>query len=119
MKKQKKHKASQLKSFRETLKKKRDDLLAIVQRKKHGELPETEIGDEVDSASASVEKEMLFELTNNEKIMLDAIEASLRKFEKGKYGYCEKCSKTIPLKRLKAMPWARYCLPCQKKFESL
>ena len=31
---------------------------------------------------------------------------------------CEKCNKLIVFSRLKAMPWARYCIACQKKIES-
>lgn len=97
---------------------KREDLLTVVTRKKHVELPSIEVGDEIDNASLTVERELLFELTNNEKIMLDAIEAALRKIEKGKYGLCELCHKYIPFNRLKVMPWARYCITCQEKIES-
>jgi len=111
-------KKKQISQIKEILESKRSDLLDIVSRKKHYDLPDNEVGDEMDSASHSVEKEMLFELTNNEKNMIDSIEASLRKKEKSKYGICELCRKTISFKRLKAMPWARYCINCQKKFEA-
>lgn len=118
MKKRTKLTASQIKKLTKNLTAKRNDLLEVVERKKHIELPATEVGDEIDTVSISVEKEMLFELTNNEKIMLDAIEAALRKIEKGNYGQCEACRKYIPYSRLKVMPWARYCITCQKKIES-
>jgi len=116
-KKQKKLTAKQVKELKKILNEKRNDLLNIVERKKHIELPDIEVGDEIDTASISVEKEMLFELTNNEKVMLDSIEAALRKIEKNKYGYCESCGKIINFRRLKTIPWARYCLSCQVKFE--
>ncbi len=116
-KKQKKLTVKQIKELKKILNEKRDDLLNIVERKKHRDLPDIEIGDEIDTASISIEKEVLFELTNNEKIMLDSIEAALRKIEKNKYGYCELCRKTIDFSRLKTIPWARYCISCQQKFE--
>jgi DnaK suppressor protein len=116
-KKQKKLTAKQIKELKKILNEKRNDLLNIVDRKKHKELPDVEVGDEIDTASMSIEKEMLFELTNNEKVMLDSIEAALRKIEKNKYGYCESCGKLITFGRLKTIPWARYCLTCQQKFE--
>jgi len=105
--------------FRDVLSHKRDELLAVVQRKKEQELQveEADIGDEADVATRSVEKEMLFELTDSEKQTLDMIEAALRKIEKGVYGRCESCRKFILRPRLEVMPWARYCMPCQSEQE--
>lgn len=111
---------SQIQKFREVLTQKRDDLLAVVQRKKEQEIGigDIEVGDEADIATRSVEKEMLFELTDSEKQTLDMIEAALRKMEKGVYGRCESCQKGIPRMRLDVMPWARYCIQCQSELES-
>jgi DnaK suppressor protein len=60
---------------------------------------------------------MMFEMTNGERIVLDDIEAALRKIEKGDFGVCESCHKKITSQRLKAMPWARYCIVCQTQTE--
>ena len=78
---------------------------------------EPEIGDEADIATRSVEKELLFDITDSEKQNLDGIEAALRKIEKGVFGRCESCQKTIPRLRLEVMPWARYCIQCQVRNE--
>lgn len=96
---------------------KKEDLLDIVRNKKQKDLADVEVGDEVDSASQSTEKELLFELADNEKIIIDAIESALRRIEKGKYGRCESCDKKITEKRLEAIPWVRYCIECQSKSE--
>ena len=37
----------------------------------------------------------------------------LRKIDKGIYGTCEYCRKPIGKKRMKALPFARYCINCQ------
>lgn len=110
---------SQLQDLRERLLQKRDELLGVVQRKKEQEIQvgETEIGDEADIATRSVEKELLFETTDTEKQTLDMVEAALRKMEKGVYGRCESCHKPIPRMRLEYTPWARYCIPCQAGIE--
>jgi DnaK suppressor protein len=110
---------SQISKFREILSDKREELLATVQRKKDQEIfvGESEIGDEADIATRSVEKEMLFELTDAEKQTLDMIEGALRKIEKGVYGRCEFCRKPISRMRLEVMPWARYCIHCQSEQE--
>ena len=111
-------KKSKVETLRKILVEKRDDLLSVVMRKKHTDMPDNEIGDEIDSATMSVEKEILFELTNNEKVMLDTIESAIRKIEKNNFGTCESCSKPITFSRLKAMPWVRYCISCQKAYET-
>lgn len=110
---------SEVQKMRDVLTVKRDELLAVVQRKKEQEMPigEVEIGDEADIATRSVEKEMLFELTDSEKQTVDMIEAALRRMEKGVYGRCESCQRVIPRLRLEVMPWARYCIQCQSEME--
>jgi DnaK suppressor protein len=37
------------------------------------------------------------------------INQALSKMEDGAYGICETCGKPITLKRLKSIPWTRYC----------
>jgi DnaK suppressor protein len=109
--------ADTVREFWEVLSQKRDDMLAIVQRKKEQEIEDIGVGDEADIATRSVEKEMLFELTDSEKSTLDMVEAALRKIEKGVFGLCESCQKPISHKRIQIMPWARYCMPCQSEQE--
>ena len=113
--------ASEIQKFREILTQKQDDLSEIVHRKKEEQefqQEDPEIGDEADIATRSVEKEILFDITDSEKQNLDGIEAALRKIEKGVFGRCESCQRTIPRLRLEVMPWARYCIQCQAKNET-
>jgi DnaK suppressor protein len=42
----------------------------------------------------------------------DSAEA-LRRMAEGTYGVCERCRGGIPIERLKVLPHARFCLPCQ------
>jgi DnaK suppressor protein len=78
----------------------------------------TNVGDEIDTASQNSEKEMYFELASNDKITLDAINDALAKIEKNTYGRCEGCSSSILLERLKAIPWTKYCIQCQEEAEN-
>ena len=109
--------AGQYRRFEEILDKKRDDILKMVKHKEE-DLSQGEIGDEADVASKTFERELLFEMEDSERIILDHIEAALRKIEKGNFGICESCGKSISSPRLKAMPWARYCIACQSRVES-
>lgn len=94
----------------------REDLMKTVRNQ---QVPESssDTGDPVDQASQSIEKELLFELSDNERTTLDQIEAALRKIEKRTYGLCESCQKSIAKQRLDALPFARYCIGCQSSSE--
>ncbi|MDD5687592.1 MAG: TraR/DksA family transcriptional regulator [Elusimicrobia bacterium] len=110
--------AKELSELKKNLIAKKNDLLKVVDGKKQKDLKEEHnVGDEIDAAGESEEKELIFGLTDNEKKLLDFIESALRKIEVGKYGVCERCSSKIPYKRLEAMPYARYCIKCQPKYE--
>mgnify|MGYP001593766994 CR=1 FL=1 len=104
--------------FRKQLLSMRENLARTLQQKKEQELPAPSVGDEADQATQSLEKEILFELNDNERNTLDQIEGALRKMEKGAYGFCESCRKSIAMPRLKALPFARYCIACQGTMEN-
>lgn len=74
-------------------------------------------GDAADAASHNDLKEMSLNLKEGEKKTLERIEEALSKIENGTYGHCEECGETIPVKRLLAMPQARYCVGCQEMME--
>jgi DnaK suppressor protein len=97
----------------------RDDLIKTVRTQQLEESAEQDTGDDADKASQSIEKELLFELSDNERMTLDHIEAALRKIDKGTYGSCESCRKIIPKPRLDALPFARYCISCQSSAENV
>jgi DnaK suppressor protein len=45
---------------------------------------------------------------------LRLVEEALDRLEAGDFGACLSCEEPIPAKRLRALPWARYCIPCQE-----
>lgn len=47
------------------------------------------------------------------------INEALRRLEEGTYGYCEECGREIGIKRLKVLPFARYCVECQGRLEKI
>src|SRR5213594_1821549 len=48
---------------------------------------------------------------------LRQIDAALARLLAGGYGFCSSCSDPIPLARLKAVPFATQCVPCQERNE--
>jgi RNA polymerase-binding protein DksA len=49
-------------------------------------------------------------LVDSERKLIMEIDSALDRIENGTYGICEGSSKPIPKARLKAIPWARYCV---------
>ncbi len=49
---------------------------------------------------------------------LAAVQAALRRIDKGSYGQCEDCDREIGRERLLAQPSAGRCLPCQERAEA-
>jgi DnaK suppressor protein len=45
---------------------------------------------------------------------LRLVEEALDRLEAGDYGVCLSCDEPIAEKRLRALPWARYCVTCQE-----
>jgi DnaK suppressor protein len=96
---------------------KRSEILDAIHKNQGEGGDPPDVGDEADQAGQSIEKELLFELSDNERMQLDQIEGALRKMEKGTYGLCEQCLKPIQKARIKALPFARYCIDCQNSAE--
>ena len=73
--------------------------------------------DIVDRANNSYNREFMFALSGAEREVLAEIDQALQRIEDGSYGNCLNCDEAIPKTRLKAVPWARYCIDCQERAE--
>lgn len=109
---------AEIKEIKKHLEELKADSEKRLKDKKDMDMPEAEVGDPIDVAGQSLDKEILFELSGNSHNTIGQIEAALRKIEKGIYGRCELCRQPIPKKRIKALPFARYCVNCQHSSES-
>ena len=105
---------ARLKAIRAELVSMRDDILKTVRKQSIGDVDN---GDSVDQASQSIEKELMFELSDNERTTLDMVEAAIRKIDNGTYGLCEATQKAITRARLEAIPYARYSIAYQNQLE--
>ena len=47
--------------------------------------------------------------------LLREIGDALHRLDHGNYGTCMECEEPISVKRLDAVPWARYCVRCQER----
>ena len=101
-------------AFRKELVAMRDDILKTVRKQK---VDDVDNGDSVDQASQSIEKELMFELSDNERVTLEMIEAAIRKIDIGTFGRCEATQKPISRARLEAIPYCRYSIEYQNQIE--
>ncbi len=108
-----------IKKLEETLVRRRDAIrralkgdLSLFQ-----ELHQEKTGDVLDAAADSVQDELNSQLIEVEARELSAIDEAIARMEMGTYGQCDGCEKSIPLTRLRAVPYATDCIACRRKSE--
>jgi len=74
-------------------------------------------GDMVDAALDTAHDEICSQLAEVESRELANIEKALERMREGQFGVCEGCEKGIPLPRLQALPYATFCIDCQREAE--
>lgn len=70
--------------------------------------------DEGDLSQQSHEEWIFLNRNTLDAILLREVEAALHRIEAGTYGTCQECEEPISIKRLDAVPWARFCVKCQE-----
>jgi RNA polymerase-binding transcription factor len=100
-------------SFRSILLKKRQELLASI-RNNPEELAIVQTPDEVEFAVKTADQDVSALTADLRNRTLREVESALTRVTSGSYGVCEGCGEEIAPARLKAIPWARYCVVCQE-----
>jgi len=70
-----------------------------------------------DQALSAYTREFQFELGSGDRRLLRDVLTALRKLDEGRFGDCERCGEAIVERRLEALPFARYCIDCQRHVE--
>jgi len=68
-------------------------------------------------ASDNYEHEFMLGLLENERALLKEIDEALERIDNGTYGICQGTGKPIGLARLRAKPWAKYCIEYARMVE--
>lgn len=115
---------SKLDYFRKMLQKEKDDVIETLHLMKRNDtidsnvsfLTELSLYDNhpSDTASEVYDKERGLALKGNEINILNKINDALNRVEDGTYGKCQECGKDINEERLEFIPYAEYCVKCQK-----
>jgi DnaK suppressor protein len=68
---------------------------------------------EDDQAQISHDEFVSLRMNGLDYVQLRLVEEALDRMNTGDYGICLACEEPIAEKRLRALPWARYCVTCQ------
>ncbi len=112
--------ADTVEEFRRRLREARARLFSAVARtdEELATLEAHQPGAQTEDAGTELVGEILSRLEGREKHELDEIQAAQARLEAGTFGICERCHHPIPLARLRALPTALYCAPCQSREET-
>jgi len=126
--KQKTHlSTAELKKFRDLLLEKRREIIGDVNEIQGEILDKSRLDASGDLSSMPIHmadigtdnyvQEFSLNLVDSERKLLQEIDNALLRIENKTYGICEGTGKPIPKARLKARPWARYCVEYARKVE--
>lgn len=77
-----------------------------------------EVLDGVEVSDADVQEDIDLAVIQLKTEMLGKIEGALDRLRDGDYGFCLECGAEIPEKRLRALPFAVRCRPCEESHEA-
>jgi DnaK suppressor protein len=98
--------------FRPLLEAKRKELLVSTGDRE--EILIEHAAEEFDRLQQQLNREVAIRNLDRGSTLLKQVQAALARIEDDSFGVCLRCDEPIPEKRLKAVPWAAYCVPCQE-----
>jgi len=109
----------QLKSFRELLSGRRQELLDEADRTVNGMTDSKEnFPEPADRAALESDRNALLRIRDRERKLISKIDSALQRIEDGTYGICEECGEPIGVERLKARPVTTLCIDCKSDQEA-
>ena len=103
---------SELNHYKRTLEAKQAELSLGLQNREDIAIEKTP--DAIDEVQFAGERELAISNLDRESSLLRDVQDAMRRIADGSYGTCLHCDQEIKPKRLEAVPWARYCVPCQE-----
>ncbi len=71
-------------------------------------------GSQAAAAAEVFEQQKTLALRDQAHHHLALVQAALERIDEGTYGTCQRCGNPIAAERLEALPWAAYCIDCQR-----
>src|ERR1700679_2645954 len=73
--------------------------------------------EEFDRLQQQLNREVAIRNLDRESHLLKDVPRLINRTEDESFGICLRCEEEIPEKRLKALPWAAYCVACQETID--
>ena len=103
--------------FRRVLEVKKKELLAGSSDRE--EILIENAAEDFDRLQQQMNREVAIRNLDRESKLLKEVQAALNRIEEDTFGICLRCDEQIPEKRLKALPWAAYCVACQETVDRM
>ncbi|MCW5961322.1 MAG: TraR/DksA family transcriptional regulator [Pyrinomonadaceae bacterium] len=103
-----------LEEIKERLIAEREALINKLRGSDLSSIDDSETPDPVDLAVKNYSKNVAMAVSENDSRQLVLINEALERLNDDEYGLCQNCEQEINVRRLDAVPWARYCLNCQE-----
>jgi len=104
-----------LRTVRQTLETKRQELLSGTSNR--DEILIEKAADDFDRLQQQLNREVAIDNLDRTSKLLKNVQAAIVRITDGTFGVCLNCEEPISEKRLKALPWAAYCLACQEQID--
>ncbi|HTM47661.1 MAG TPA: TraR/DksA family transcriptional regulator [Bryobacteraceae bacterium] len=101
-------------AYLEMLLEKRQTVLSSLGTNADALLAGDRVSDE-DQAQHSLAEAVSLRLNRFEYLQLRQIQEALERLELDEFGVCLSCREPIAPKRLRALPWAKFCVKCQER----
>src|SRR5580704_6281473 len=74
-----------------------------------------QVADHIDMTQQAAEREIAMQNLHRGAALIRQLKSAIERLDDGSYGFCLHCEVPISSKRLKAVPWAEFCISCQEK----
>lgn len=101
--------------YKQLLEAKRNELLQGTSDR--DEIAIESAAEDFDRLQQQLNREVAIRNLDRQSALLKNVQAALARIEDETYGTCLRCDEPIPEKRLNALPWAAYCVPCQETID--
>jgi DnaK suppressor protein len=109
----------QLEQAKERLLRMRQDVMKDVQSANAAsrEMGQDGVPDIGDMSANTYNRDVLLNLSENQRQKIRDIDAALDRLAQGEYGICARCGDDIAPRRMEVRPFSRYCIDCKTDVE--
>ena len=77
------------------------------------------VADPLDITQQAADREVAVQNLDRESTLARQLRSAIQRVDDGSYGVCLQCEEEIAPNRLKAIPWAEFCIRCQEQADRM